>query len=318
MTTSRRPLDATASTDWVGQTAEPATTGCTRGHETSICSDVSTTSLDQSKGELVSTHILRYARIAMAATAAGLTAASLLSAAPANAAGATVKARTQKMSASNLNSQQSGWYNTGDHLDLVCSERGQAVKGFFSFNIPNGGWDNLWYRTSDGGYVADVDIETGTLGVVAPDCGTLNTGNGNQPPATSGKLRIPLDGSPPIRRGFGTDGHNGIDYAVGTGTPVYAADAGTVTFEGWGQNNSWMTGMAGICVLLKHANEYTGYAHLSRTVINNGQHVDKGQLIGYSGATGAATGPHLHFEVLPLSPNFQNGFAGRIDPAPFL
>jgi hypothetical protein len=44
------------------------------------------------------------------------------------------------------------------------------VKGFFSFNIP-GGWDNLWYKTSDGNFVADVDIETGTLKDVTQDCG---------------------------------------------------------------------------------------------------------------------------------------------------
>ncbi|WP_158021335.1 hypothetical protein [Mycolicibacterium chubuense] len=73
------------------------------------------------------------------------------------------------MSDADLNAQQNGWYNEGDRLTLVCSKRGQQVKGYFSFNIP-GGWDSLWYRTSDGNYVADVDIETGTLNSVAPDC----------------------------------------------------------------------------------------------------------------------------------------------------
>ena len=66
-------------------------------------------------------------------------------------------------------------------MTLVCSKRGQPVKGFFSFNIPNGGWDNLWYKTSDGNFVADVDIETGTLNDVASDCG-----GGNPPPAPTG------------------------------------------------------------------------------------------------------------------------------------
>ncbi|WP_175616191.1 M23 family metallopeptidase [Mycobacterium sp. GA-1841] len=220
------------------------------------------------------------------------------------------------MSQPNLGSQQNGWYNEGDRLTLVCSERGQKVKGFFSFNIP-GGWDDLWYKTSDGNFVADVDIETGTLDVVAPGCGAPNPDN-QSPPAPSGGLRVPLDGNPAVNRGFGGNGHNGIDYHANSGTPVYAANAGTVAFEGYGANNSWMTGMAGICVLLKHNENYTGYAHLSRTVINNGQQVAKGQLIGYSGATGAASGPHLHFEVLPLNPDFGNGFAGRIDPAPLL
>ena len=51
------------------------------------------------------------------------------------------------------------------------------MKGYFSFNIPNGGWDSLWYKISDGGFVADVDIETGTLDVVAPDC----SGNASAP-----------------------------------------------------------------------------------------------------------------------------------------
>lgn len=239
---------------------------------------------------------------------------------PASADGsATVKARTQRMSAPNLNSAQNGWYNPGDRLTLVCSVRGQAVKGYFSFNIPNGGWDNLWYKTSDGNYVADVDIETGTLAAVAPDCAApaVNPAPVNPAPAPAG-FRIPLDGSPAINRGFG-NGHNGIDYKAGPGTPVYAAEAGVVTFEGWGQNNRWMTAMAGICVLIKHADKYSGYAHLSRTVVNNGQQVSKGQLIGYTGSTGASTGPHLHFEMLPLSPNFGDRvYFGRIDPAPFL
>lgn len=117
---------------------------------------------------------------------------------------------------------------------------------------------------------------------------------------------------------FGQKGHNGIDLAAKTGEPVYAADEGTVTFEGWGQNHSWMGAPAGICVLINHVGSYGGYAHLSRTVVNKGQKVKKGQLIGYVGATGAATGPHLHFEMLPLKPNFNNGYAGRIDPNPYI
>lgn len=109
--------------------------------------------------------------VAIAATVAGLVTSAVAVPAFAHAdAAATVKAKTQRMSAATLQSQQAGWYNVGDRLTLVCSARGQAVKGFFSPNI-SGGWDNLWYRTSDGHFVADVDIETGTLNSVAPDCG---------------------------------------------------------------------------------------------------------------------------------------------------
>jgi len=96
---------------------------------------------------------------------------------------ATVKVKTQRMSDANLSSHQDGWYNAGDKVALVCSRRGQPVKGFFSFNIP-GGWDNLWYKTSDGHFVADVDIETGTLNDVSSDCGT-DGGAAAPPPAQS-------------------------------------------------------------------------------------------------------------------------------------
>ncbi|MCF6389368.1 CHAP domain-containing protein [Mycobacterium sp. MBM] len=99
---------------------------------------------------------------------AGLAVISVPAVAHADAA-ATVKAQTQRMSAPTLQSTQSGWYGVGTRLTLVCSARGQAVKGFFSPHIP-GGWDNLWYKTSDGHFVADVDIETGTLNAVVRDC----------------------------------------------------------------------------------------------------------------------------------------------------
>jgi len=113
-------------------------------------------------------------------------------------------------------------------------------------------------------------------------------------------------------------GHNGIDYIASTGTEVYAADDGKVAFEGVGDKHTWMGSPAGICVLLNNGGSYSGYAHLSRTVVDKGQKVSKGQLIGYVGSTGAAEGPHLHFEMLPLNPNFKNGFAGRINPQPYI
>lgn len=113
---------------------------------------------------------------------------------------------------------------------------------------------------------------------------------------------------------YNRGGHNGIDLAAAVGTPVFAADSGVVQFEGWGQNNSWMGVPAGICVLLRHPWGYTGYAHMSRTIVDNGQSVQRGQLLGYSGNTGGSTGPHLHFETLPPNPDFRNGFAGRVNP----
>ena len=120
--------------------------------------------------------------------------------------------------------------------------------------------------------------------------------------------------SPAFYAQFGQQGHNGIDLGMGVGTPVYASDDGVVDFEGWGQNHSWMGNPAGISILLRHGWGYTGYAHLSSTIINKGDSIKRGQLIGYSGSTGASTGPHLHWETLPANPNFRNGFAGRVNP----
>lgn len=90
-------------------------------------------------------------------------------------------------------------------------------------------------------------------------------------------------------------GHNGIDLGASIGTPVYAALSGTVQDTNYGvapncQYGKW--------VLIKHANGLTTlYAHLSGIEVSPGQAVDTGDLIGYSGETGYATGPHLHFTV---------------------
>lgn len=141
------------------------------------------------------------------------------------------------------------------------------------------------------------------------------------PPPPTTRMRWPL-ASVQVNRYFGGNGHNGIDLnaSINPKTPVYAAADGVISFEGYGQNHSWMTWQAGICVLVWHPalNVYSGYAHLSSTVINNGQTVARGQLIGYAGSTGNSSGPHLHFEVLPRTPNFSNGYSGRIDPLPYL
>lgn len=117
---------------------------------------------------------------------------------------------------------------------------------------------------------------------------------------------------------IGQNGHNGNDYAVNTGTPVLASGDGTIYFEGWGQNSSWMGVPAGICVLINHGDVFTGYAHLQSTIVNRGQQVKQGQVIGFSDSSGAATGPHLHFEFIPSPTNWNNGYAGRVNPTNYL
>lgn len=101
--------------------------------------------------------------------------------------------------------------------------------------------------------------------------------------------------------------HAGIDFAMPAGTPIHAAAAGTVVKAGDagdGYGNS---------VFIDHHNGYlTHYAHQSRLIIGVGDKVSAGQIIGYEGATGDATGPHLHFEV------HRGGMWNQVDPAPFL
>lgn len=84
--------------------------------------------------------------------------------------------------------------------------------------------------------------------------------------------------------------HLGVDYGAPTGTPVRSVGDAVVAFAG--QQNGY-----GNVVQLQHAaNRMTVYAHLSRIDVRRGQKVEQGQLIGAVGATGWATGPHLHFE----------------------
>lgn len=86
--------------------------------------------------------------------------------------------------------------------------------------------------------------------------------------------------------------HRGVDYAAATGTPIWAAGDGKVVFAG-------RKGGYGNAVILQHGEKYsTLYGHMSRfgKGIHAGTRVRQGQVIGYVGATGLATGPHLHYE----------------------
>ncbi len=84
--------------------------------------------------------------------------------------------------------------------------------------------------------------------------------------------------------------HEGTDYAAPTGTPVRAAGDGVVLRSG-------TAGGYGNLIEIRHRNGITTrYGHLSRRLVRNGQHVSQGQQIGLVGATGLATGPHLHYE----------------------
>jgi murein DD-endopeptidase MepM/ murein hydrolase activator NlpD len=89
-------------------------------------------------------------------------------------------------------------------------------------------------------------------------------------------------------------GHMGTDYAAPIGTPVHAAGDGRVSFAG-------LRGGYGNAVVLAHTSSVsTLYGHMSRFArnVHVGSHVQQGEVIGYVGMTGLATGPHLHYEYL--------------------
>lgn len=85
--------------------------------------------------------------------------------------------------------------------------------------------------------------------------------------------------------------HHGQDIGAPSGTPVYAAEFGRVTFVG-------TNGGYGKLVIIEHANgRSTRYAHNSKILVDNGQVVRRGDRIALVGSTGASTAPHVHFEV---------------------
>ena len=122
--------------------------------------------------------------------------------------------------------------------------------------------------------------------------------NKNSPPQGTGHFIWPVKG--PITSPFGMrinpithkySGHTGIDIGVPYGTPIAAADGGTVIFAGWNVAYGNMT-------VIDHGGGFsTMYAHQSKQLVKVGDHVTQGEIIGYIGTTGWSTGPHLHFEI---------------------
>lgn len=129
----------------------------------------------------------------------------------------------------------------------------------------------------------------------------------------SGKLAWPVPSSSRITSPYGyrihpitktRKMHTGIDIAAPSGTPIVAAESGTVIQTGW-------LGGYGLTVMVDHGGGIaTLYAHNSAVTVSNGQQVSRGQTISLMGSTGNSTGPHLHFEVR------RNG--DYVDPLPWI
>lgn len=120
--------------------------------------------------------------------------------------------------------------------------------------------------------------------------GTMQKGTGSMAMPLRAKVTSPFGWrTHPIfkRRKF----HTGIDLAGPRRSPIRASDSGHVLYTGW-------YGGYGKVVIVSHGrNISTLYAHLSSYAVSKGANISKGDIVGYEGATGFATGPHLHFEV---------------------
>ncbi len=109
---------------------------------------------------------------------------------------------------------------------------------------------------------------------------------------------------------FKLSGHDGLDFEMPIGTPVYSTDDGTVVMAG-GQ-------IYGTTIVIQHNWGRSYYGHLSEVKVKMGQVITKGQEIGLSGNTGITTGPHLHFSIKLNANDPNNGYYGKTDPSSYL
>jgi murein DD-endopeptidase MepM/ murein hydrolase activator NlpD len=235
----------------------------------------------------------------------------------------------------------SSFYLAGTKAGLTPELLAELIR-IFSWDVdfqrdvhPGDSFDVLYQRVTDadGAFVRLGDILYASLTLSGvrhavyrfqPQGGTADYYDTKGESVRKALLRTPLDAIK-ISSPFGnrmhpilgyTRMHRGVDFAAPVGTPIYAAGSGTVAMAG-------RNGGYGNYVRLHHEGRYdTAYGHMTRVApgLRAGQRVRQGQVIGYVGATGEATGPHLHYEVLvsgqqvnPLGVKMANGqvLAGR-------
>jgi hypothetical protein len=184
-----------------------------------------------------------------------------------------------------------GTYSSNKFLSLVCGDVLYEVQV------------RLTDRAGNLGYWADIE-ELRTL--ECPRCTSSGNGLFSSP---IGDNPVPyLSSDFPIRKIPGNyfGSHAGLDFAGPLGTPIYAAQSGVVTRVTMGyDNNGYLNHPAGWAntIIIRHNLEnqpeiYTIYAHLdNKQLVNEGDEVAQGQLIGYMGDSGSSSGPHLHFQL---------------------
>jgi murein DD-endopeptidase MepM/ murein hydrolase activator NlpD len=160
-------------------------------------------------------------------------------------------------------------------------------------------WNPVVERTegdASSGSVARISFAAGEPG----SCGLVDNPGGG-----GGWIRPVATGSYQWSQGYSSY-HTGVDLAGAVGTPIYAANGGTVIFAGW---NSFGYGYA---IVLAHGPYTTVYGHLSAINVGCGQSIGAGQVIGAMGSSGQSSGPHLHFEIryndIPQDPTYTLSF----------
>ena len=135
-------------------------------------------------------------------------------------------------------------------------------------------------------------VEIGAFYWTAPKAAP-NTNNGQWAVVGTGSFIWPVGGR--CVTSYYWYGHPGLDISLRVGSPVVAADTGTVTYASWASGSYYDYGNL---IVVNHGNGYeTFYAHLSGINVVPGQIVEKGQSIGASGNSGRSSGPHIHIEI---------------------
>jgi hypothetical protein len=204
--------------------------------------------------------------------------------------------------------------HNGDTKEKIASRYGVALSELEKYNrgiekgIRVGDKVYIPFETIPGWNDGDEELDAS---VSSSQLAKNGKGTSRELSSLSPRFNWPVYGS--LSSKFGRrrgENHDGIDIAAPKGTQVFASRSGHVIYSG-----NKISGY-GNMVIVRHPDSYaTVYAHLSKILVNKGQFVSRGQKIGRVGATGRATGPHLHFEVrnrsyptdpLALLPNHAN------------
>ncbi|HKT01380.1 MAG TPA: peptidoglycan DD-metalloendopeptidase family protein [Rugosimonospora sp.] len=212
-----------------------------------------------------------------------------------------------------------GTLPNGRSVSLVCRVTGQQVRGYVRSS-------NQWDLLSTGAYVSDGYVRRAVAPQVCPSPtspgASTSPGTTDQTTGWMAPVVAPLgDGFRPPSRPT----HQGVDLLAARNTPIRSAAAGTVitvTCNTAGGNcdvdgSMTSTGCGWYVEVLHQPDVITRYCHLGhRPLVQVGQEVTEGQVLGYVGSSGHSSGPHLHFEVHVGTRPATN--ANAIDPVAFM